>query len=478
MSLRKKTITGIFWTAIQQFGSQGISFVVSILLARLLEPSEFGLVAMILVFIAISQTILDSGLSESLIRTEKPDNSDYSTVFYFNFLVSLFLYLTLFILAPFISDFFEEPSLIQLVRVLGIILIIKSISLIQFTKLTKEMNFKKQTLVTLPSLLISSVVSIFMATHGYGVWSLIAYRLIREVLNSLLLWIYSDWKPTLLFSISKFKFHFNFGINLLFSGILNGIFNNLYPIVIGKYFSATQLGYFNRAASLQKLPVQNLGSILNKVTYPMFSQINGDDQKLKKVYLKTIGLSVFVISPLMIFMGILAEPFIIVLLTKKWIEVVPLLQILVVVGILFPIHSFNLNILKVKGRSDLFLRLEIIKKIITVIAVFFAFKFGVKGLVWSMVFTSVVALIINSYFSGKLINLSLWLQIKKILPSILIGASSGLIVYIISVFLGEYLDIINLFFSSAIGFITYFLIAHLTNNRDYIELKNLILKKL
>ena len=317
MSLKKQSIQGVIWTSIQQFGSQGISFIVSILLARLLSPSEFGLVAMILVFISISETILDSGLSQSLIRTVDPDTSDYSTVFYFNLVVSLLLYGILYLSAPFISMFYEQPALTELLRVLGIILIVKAFSIVQLTKLTKEMNFKLQTIILLPALLGSALVAVIMAFNGFGVWSLVAYRLIREILNSSLLWIYSKWKPNLLFSILKFKYHFKFGVNLLFSGILNGVFNNLYALIIGKYFSAAQLGYFNRANSLKQLPVQNLGNILNKVTYPMFSKINNNDQKLRKAYLKVIGLSIFVMSPIMIFMGVLAKPLILFLLSQE-----------------------------------------------------------------------------------------------------------------------------------------------------------------
>lgn len=477
MSLKKQSIQGVIWTGIQQFGSQGISFIVSILLARLLTPSEFGLVAMILVFISISETILDSGLSQSLIRTVDPDTSDYSTVFYFNLVVSLLLYGILYLSAPFISMFYEQPALTELLRVLGLILIVKAFSIVQLTKLTKEMNFKLQTIISLPALLSSALVAVIMAFNGFGVWSLVAYRLIREILNSSLLWIYSKWKPKLLFSILKFKYHFKFGVNLLFSGILNGVFNNLYALIIGKYFSAAQLGYFNRANNLKQLPVQNLGNILNKVTYPIFSKINNNDQKLRKAYLKVIGLSIFVMSPIMIFMGVLAKPLILFLLTDKWIEVVPYLQILVIDGLLFPIHSFNLNILKVKGRSDLFLRLEIIKKIIIVLAVLFAMNYGVIGLVWSIVGTSIVALVINTYYSGKLINLTIAYQLKKIIPSILIGVCCGGLVFVTSEWLKESYHVVNLLVSTMIGSVSYIMLAHITKNTDYIELKKIILKR-
>ena len=258
MSLKTKSIQSIFWTSIQQFGSQGVAFVVSILLARLLTPAEYGLVAMILVFVQICETILDSGLSQSLIRSSNVNNEDYATVFYYNLGASIIIYVLLYVTAGLIASFYNEPQLTLLLQVLGLVVIIKAFSIIQITKLTKALNFKTQTIIALPALVGSAAIALFMAFNNYGVWSLVGYRLSREFFLTALLWFYTRWYPGLVFSVSKFRLHFKFGLNLLLSSLLNSIFNNIYTLVIGKYFSASQLGYFNRADSLQKLPVQNL----------------------------------------------------------------------------------------------------------------------------------------------------------------------------------------------------------------------------
>ena len=435
MSLKNKALTGIFWSGIQQFGSQLISFIVSIFLARLLSPSEFGLVAMILVFIAISQTIIDSGLSQSLIRMDHPTTTDYSTIFYFNIFSSIGLYGLLFIIAPQISRFYNEESLIILLRVLGLIIIIKSLFLIQLTKLTKEMNFKLQAYITIPTSLASGLISIFLALSGFGIWSIIFYRLSSEFINGILIWYFVKWRPRFVFSFSDLKYHFKFGINLMFASIIDTVFRNIYTLIIGKYFLSAQLGFFNRASSFQRLPVQSIGRILNKVTFPLFSEIKDDNLRLKNIYMILLRQIMFIISPILIFMGVLAEPIVIFLFTEKWLPMIPYLRILLIGGILYPIHSYNLNILKVKGRSDLFLKLEIIKKIIIIISIIIGMQWGVIGLAWSTVFTSFSALFINTHYSTKMIGLTLSTQLKNTLPSLLLAILSGIVVYYLSMFL-------------------------------------------
>lgn len=479
MSLKDRSIQSIFWSSVQQFGNQGVAFIVSVILARLLAPEEFGLVAMILVFIKICEAIIDSGLSQSLIRTLNANNEDYATVFYYNLVVSILLYVILYASADSIANFYNEPQLIDLIQALGLVIIIKSFSIIQITKFTKDLNFKTQTIIALPSLVGSAIIALYMAFNNFGVWSLVGYRLSREIFSSVLLWVYTKWYPGLVFSVSKFKVHFKFGLNLLFSSLLNSVFNNIYTLVIGKYYSAADLGYFNRADSLQRLPVNNLGNILNRVTYPLFSEIQEDNKKLKSTYLKVIGLSIFIVSPIMCFMSVLAKPLIIFLLTEKWVEAVPYLQILAFCGLLYPIHSFNLNILKVKGRSDLFLKLEVIKKIIIAISIAAALNFGIIILVWSILFTSLVSLLINTYFSGKMIGLTMGMQLKRIYPSVLLGMTCGLVVFFVSNNLYHFSNshLLNLITSALTGGAIYIIISHFSLNRDYNELKNLIIKK-
>lgn len=478
MSLRKQAISGAFWTGIQQFGSQGITFVVSVVLARILEPEEFGLIVMIMVFINVSKVVIDAGLSQSLIRTTNPDNDDYSTVFYFNLLGSIVMYLILFYCAPLIANFYNEVQLVKILRWYSLVIIIVAFSNIQMTKLTKEMNFKAQTKIALPSLVVGAIVGIYMAMNGYGVWSLVWSRMSKEIFNTVLLWYFSNWKPALKFKVSKFKQHFKFGVNLTFSTLINAVFSNLYVLIIGKLFPAAQLGFYNRANSLKQLPVQNIGNILNKITFPLFSKIKDDNKRLKKAYSFILRAVIFILAPTLIFMGVLATPLFRFLLTEKWLPAVPYFQILLVAGILFPLHSYNLNVLKVKGRSDLFLRLEIIKKIVLVVIIAISYRWGIYGLLYGYVLYSISAFFINTFYSGKFINFSTWEQIKSITPIFILALLSGLLVYFTDEFLKQYnSDLLRLTVGSTIGVLCYYLLARIVNLSALNELTDIIRKR-
>ncbi|MCR5861686.1 lipopolysaccharide biosynthesis protein [Flavobacterium sp. J372] len=303
MSLRKKAISGTVWIFAQQFGSQGISFLVSIVIARILDPSEFGLIGMIGIFMALATTLVNSGLAQSLIRTAKPDQEDYSTVFFFNLAMSILIYIILFLTAPLIADFYNQEILTGIVRLYCLSFIINAFSAVQLTRLTKEMNFKVQLLVSLPSLVFSGIVGIILAYLDYGVWSLVWMGLAQSFFSTVQIWIRSGWAPSLVFSKEKFKYHFRFGYNLAISGVLDTIFTNIYQIIIGRFFSPVQVGFYTRANLLKQLPVSNITNALNKVTFPLFASINDDDVRLKRVYKQTMQMVVFVLSPVMIFMG-------------------------------------------------------------------------------------------------------------------------------------------------------------------------------
>lgn len=297
IELRQKAISGLFWTFSQQFSVQIINFAVSIVLARLLLPAEFGLLGMIAIFMAIGQSLINSGLTSSLIRTKDADNEDFSTVFYFNLIGSILVYLILYIFAPYIGDFYDQPILTQLIRVYSITFIISSFSSVQDTILTKEMEFRKQMTIQIPSVIVSSITGITLAFLEFGVWSLIYMNLCQSTLNSIQLWIRSDWKPSLTFKKAKFRYHFNYGYKLTLSGILNTIFDHAYHIIIGKYFSASQLGFYTRANSLKQLPVQNISAALGKVTFPLFANIQDDNTKLKDIYKRLVQQVTFWILP-------------------------------------------------------------------------------------------------------------------------------------------------------------------------------------
>ena len=460
MSLRKQATSGIAWTFAQQFGNQIIGFIVSLVLARLLLPSEFGLIGMIAVFITIGKSLVDGGLTQSIIRSDSLDQIDFSTVFYFNLVTSIFIYFLVYICAPIIANFYDKSILIDLIRLYGISFIISALTAVQRARLTKNMEFKTLMLISLPSTLLGGVVGLVMAYFGYGVWSLVWSALANSAGTSIQLWYYSKWSPSLVFSKSKFKQHFSFGYKLTISDLLNAVFQNAYVIVIGKFFSASQVGFYTRAETLKQLPVTNISKALNKVTYPLFSSIKNDDERLKRVYKQLMQTVVFVIAPVLTFMAILAEPLIRFLFTEKWLPAVPYFQILCATGILYPIHAYNLNILNVKGRSDLFLKLEVMKKIIIIIAIAVTIKFGIIALLYGQVIVSVLSFIINSYYSGRFINYKTLEQIKDLTPSLILTVVAGGFVFLVN-FTTELSDILSLVISTLVGLVIFLSVSYL-----------------
>lgn len=478
MSLRQKTISGIIWTFTQQFGTQIVGFSVSLVLARLLLPSDFGTIAVFSVVMGIGSVFIDSGLTNSLIRTQGIDDIDLSTVFHFNLIISIIVYLAIAVTAPWVSIFFEIPELTKIIRVYAVILPISAFSTIQQTLLTKKMDFRTQLKVQMPSLLLSGVSGILLALNGFGVWSLVYMAIIQSLLSSVQFWWYSKWRPKRVFDQKKFKFHFNFGYKLALSSLLAIIFQNIYTVVIGKIFNPTQLGYYNRANSMQQLPVTSITHPLNKVTYPLFAEIQDDNTRLKSVYSRLMRTVIFITAPLLTLMGVLAEPMFRFLFTDKWLPAVPYFQILCIAGILLPIHSYNLNILKVKGRSDLFLKLEIIKKTMTIIMIVITFRFGIIAMLWGRVILSVLFLIINSHFSGKYLNYNVLHQLSDIFPSILLSVIVGSFVFIVDHnFFAFSHDLVRLTIGVTLALTSYTILAHLFKFKEVRYVKDIISKE-
>lgn len=429
MSLKKKTISGLFWTFSQQFSVQLISFIVQIILARILLPAEFGLIGMLTIFIAIGNTLLDGGLTSSLIRTLDPGQKDYSTVFFVNLIFSVIIYFLLFFAAPFISSFFNQPILTSVIRLYTLSFIIQAFVAVQTTRLTKAMNFKLQMAMQIPSVMIGGITGILLAYKGYGVWSLVWMNLVQNFLFMIQHWFRAKWFPDFIIDLSILKYHFKFGYKLVLSGLLDTIYQNIYNVIIGKYFSVVQLGYYTRAYSMQQLPVANISTALNKVTYPVFSSMQEDDVKLKSAYRTLMQQVVFWVAPILICLAAVAVPLFRLLLTEKWLPAVPFFRILCAAGIMYPLNAYNLNMLNVKGRSDLFFKLEIAKKILITIGIFCALPFGIDGLLYLQVVFNIAAFFINSFYSGKLISYPVTEQIADIYPLIVIAVISGIFAY-------------------------------------------------
>ncbi|MCB9173561.1 MAG: lipopolysaccharide biosynthesis protein [Flavobacteriales bacterium] len=476
MSLKKAALSGMFWTFIQQMSTQGISFVVSIILARILLPSEFGLIALISVFIAIGNALIDSGLNQSLIRTEHVTEKDYSAVFFFNLIISICIYVIMFFTAPFISNFYNQQLLTEISRVYGLVFIINSLAVVQNTKLTKELQFKKQTIITLPSLLIGSSVGIWMAIKGYGVWSLVWSNITRSAALTIQLWLWSPWKPSLDLKWNNIQPHLNFGYKLTMSSLIHVFFTNIYTIIIGKFFDPIQVGFYNRANTLKQMPVQNFSAVLSKVTFPLFSKIQDDNKQLKSAYKKIMKMAIFLLSPTLLLMAVLAEPLFRFLITEKWLPAVPYFQILCLSGILYPINIYNLNILNVKGRSDLYLKLEVIKKIFALFVIIISINWGIYGLLYGHLFLTLTGLLINTHYAGKHINYSTFNQLRDISPAFFISLLTSVIIFLEDRLLVSYnySDIIRLLTGGIMGIILFLILSYLFKLSSLYEIKSIL----
>jgi len=477
MSLKKQALSGMIWTYSQQFGSQLISFAVSIILTRLIVPEEFGLLGMITIFVGIGTTLFDGGLTSSLIRTKDLMDDDYSTVFYFNLAGSALIYALLFVTAPLISDFYHQNALTNILRVYGLTFIISAFGAIQNTLLTKELEFRKQALINLPALVLASVVGVSMAYLKFGVWSLVASALVNSFFVSLFLWISSKWFPKPIFNMTKFRYHFSYGYKLTVSGILDIVFTNSYQIIIGRYYSAAQVGYYTRANTLMMLPVGNVSGALNRVVFPLFSKLQNDIPRFKDAYKRIMQMVLFIVTPIIIIMALLAKPLIIFLFTDKWLPVVPIFEIICFTGILYPIHVYNLLVLQVMGRSDLYLKLEIIKKVLLVLILTISFFYGFYALLWGQLIFSIVALLINTHYAGALLKYNMLRQLKDIVPIFLFALLMAIVMYFVNKVLINQAHLIKLILGSLSGGISYLLIAWIVGFQSINDIKNLILKK-
>jgi len=476
-TLKQKTISGLTWSFIDNFASLGITFIVGIILARLLEPREFGLVGMTTIFIAISQSFIDSGFTQALIRKQDCTQADFSTVFYFNLAVGILFFLLLSFTAPLISSFFNEPQLTLIVQVLAIGLIINAFTIVQRARLTKAINLKLQTKISIIASILSGLISIWMAYNGYGVWSLVAKTLTGYTLTSMLLWLWNKWKPTLEFSKESFKEMFSFGSKLLLSGLLDTTYNNIYLLIIGKFFSATELGYYTRADQFKSLPSQNITGVIQRVSYPVLSSIQDDKQQLKAAYKKLIQSIMLITFCLMLAMAASAKPLILTLIGEKWLPAVIYLQLLCFVGMLYPLHALNLNMLNVLGRSDLFLKLEIIKKILAVPVIIIGIYYGIIALIISMFIISLVSYYLNSYWSGTLIGYPMKEQIYDILPAFLLAVLISTIIFVT----GSLINLPNpwiLLIQILTGTVLFIIISESVKLQDYLYIKSIVIEKL
>lgn len=412
IDVKKESLNGFFWSAIEKFSNQGIRFLVGLVLARILSPSDFGAIAIMTVFISISDSFIDSGFGKALIRKNDRSEVDFSTVFYFNIIVATTLYILLFVLAPWISVFFKNPILCPVLRVFSLSLILGSLMSVLNAKLFINLDFRAIAIRSFISSVISGVVGITLAYMGLGIWALVYQSLTISFINLLFVWIYSKWIPLLVFSWKSFKELGSYGSKLLLASLLSSLYENFTPLAIGKFYTPKELGYYNRGSELATYPSYTLLSILQSVIFPLFSKMQDNDTRLIQLYRKYIKISSIPLVFFAILLASISKPLVILLLTDKWFDSIIYLQLLCFSVVFNHINTINLNLLQVKGRSDLFLKLEIIKKSISLIFLFVSLPFGITWICISRILYNHIAIIINTYYTGKLYNMGYISQVK------------------------------------------------------------------
>lgn len=477
-SLKSQAVKGVVWSAVERFSVQGIQFVLSIIIARLVAPSEYGLIAMLGIFLAIAQTFIDSGFSNALIQKKDRTEVDFSTVFYFNIVVSLVVYLILFLSAPYIALFYKEPLLDIITKWVGLNIIISALSIVQRAKLTIQLNFKTQAKASLIAVVVSGICGITMAYYGYGVWALVCQSLLNNLLSTILLWVFARWMPAFIFSWQSFKGLFSFGSKLLLSGLLHTIYLNLYTLVIGRRYSATDVGYYNRSYSIAQYPSVNIVGVITRAIYPIQCEMQHDEERLCSSFIQYLRMSCYIIFPLMIGLAVLSKPMVLILLTDKWAPMSDLLSILCIAYMWYPVMVINNQMLNVRGRSDYFLKAEIIKKIVAIVVLLVTMPLGLRILCLGILFYNILDIVIIIVFAKKVINTGFRQQFQAILPIFLVSVGMGVVTHLfllinsnvyIQLFSGIFIGAVCLVFFSFV-----FRIKEFSYLLSYLKIKNII----
>lgn len=478
-SLKDKTVKGTFWSAADAFLGQGVAFIVGIVLARLLTPNEYGLIGIVTIFTTVLLGVVDSGFSNALIRKQNVTDKDYNTLFFFNLIVSILLFALLFASAPLIAVFFEHPQLIELVRVMGLLLVLQALSIVQNTILTKKIDFKTKTKASVISAVLSGAIGIIMAFAEFGVWSLVAQQLSRQLIYTICLWGYNKWWPKFKLSIESLKYMWGFGWKLLVSGLLDNAWKELYLVVVGKFYSPFVLGQYTRSKQYASLFSSNITSIVQRVTYPVLSEIQNDKERMVKGYRQIIKTTMFVTVVLLFFMGAVSEPLLYCLIGPQWHQAATFLPFICVSMSLYPLHAINLNMLQVQGKTDIFLYLEIIKKFLAIGPICLGIFVNIYWMLLGTIVIGFISFFLNSYYSGKLLGYSSWMQLKDVAPSYGVAICVAM-----SVFFLKHLPISNwiiLPLQLFIGVLLLLIICTKTRMNEYQEVRTLVvpyLKKL
>jgi O-antigen/teichoic acid export membrane protein len=428
---KNKVFSSLVWRFAERTGAQLVAFVVSVVLARILSPKDYGTVALITVFTTLLQVFVDSGLGNALIQKKNADNIDFSTVFFTNIVFCLVLYTGIFFASPYIADFYGDAAITDYMRVLALTVVISGVKNVQQAYVSRKMLFKRFFFSTLGGTIVAGIAGVAMAMVGFGVWALVAQQVINLAIDTLILWVTVKWRPEFKFSFNRLKGLFSFGWKLLVSTMIDKVYTEIRQLIIGKMYSSSSLAFYNRGRQLPFIIINNINVSIDSVLLPSMSREQDDKSKVKAMTRRSIQISTYIMAPLMVGLAFMAEPVVSLILTDKWLPCVPFLRIFCITFLFYPIHTANLNAIKAMGRSDLFLILEIIKKAVGLAALIATMWFGVMAMAYSLLFTSVASQIINSWPNRKLLNYSYIEQLKDIIPNILLACFMGLCVYFI-----------------------------------------------
>jgi O-antigen/teichoic acid export membrane protein len=456
-SLKQRAVSGVIWASLQNLSQAVITFIIGILLARTLMPADFGLIGMLFIFIVVSSAFVESGFGAALVQKQNNDQIDYNTVFLFNLITSVFFYCLLFLAAPLISSFYKQPHLTLLLRVLAFKLIIHAFTLVPNTILYKNLAFRQQTIANVSSISISGIIAVYAAFNGFGVWSLVIQQLLSALLLIPFLYWFCPWKPSKAFSISRLRPLFSYGSKLLGTSLLQRFFDNFYYLIIGRFYPAASLGYYSRAQQLEQAPTRILSWSVSQVTFPLFSEIQHDKKRLKQAARKAIALGAFVVFPALAGLAAISEPFVLVVLTDKWLPAVPYICLFCIIGMGTPLQIMNQNVLRSTGRSDLFLYVEIVSKILLLAFIFVTFRYGILIILFGQVLHTFIMWAVLAYISGKIIDYSPWRQFMDLAPIICISILMAATAYGIGTVLPSAL--LKLCTMPIVGVIIYLLLA-------------------
>lgn len=472
-SLRNKTIKGVGWSAADAFLGQGITFIVGLVLARLLSPEEYGLIGICLIFTTVLNGIVDSGFSSALIRKNDVTDKDYNTMFITNLLISIVLYILLFVASPFISHFFARAQLTALIRVIGLVMIVNALSLTQVTNLTKKIDFKTKTKASVISALLSGVIGIGMAYTGYGVWALVAQTLSKQFFNTICLWIFNRWWPNFTFSIDSFRYMWGFGSKMMLSGLLDNIWKQLYQVVVGKFYSPATLGQYTRSKEYANIFSANITSIVQRVSYPALAEIQDDQERMVAAYRKVIKTTMFITCICMISLGAVAEPLIYFLIGPQWHEAATYLPLICISMSLYPLHAINLNMLQIQGRADIFLTLDIVKKIIGIGPLAIGVFCNIYWMLIASIVTGVISFLLNTHYTGKKLRYTSWMQLKDVSTSYGVAILVAISVYFLKYIPLSYWIILPL--QIVVGCVVCIVVCENTHPDEYCEIKKIVL---